>query len=66
MARTTIGFGIAMIALGLIGYFGSNMVSVTALIPAIFGVLLVVFGAIAQKEHLRKHAMHGAAVVGLL
>lgn len=66
MAQTTIGFGIAMIALGLIGYFGSGMASVTALIPAIFGALLVVLGMIARNESLRKHAMHGAAVVGLL
>ncbi len=66
MAQTSIGFGIAMIVLGLGGYFGSGMVSMTALIPAVFGVVLVILGFVAKNESLRKHAMHGAALVGLL
>ena len=40
--------------------------SATALIPAIFGGLLVLFGLLAFKESMLKHAMHGASVVGLL
>jgi heme A synthase len=38
----------------------------TALIPAAFGLLLVVFGAMARDEKKRKMAMHIAVVVGLL
>ena len=41
--------------------------SYTALIPAIFGALLLLFGVIAQrKENLQKHLMHAAVVVALL
>ena len=38
----------------------------TALIPAFFGGLLALCGVIAFKESARKHAMHAAAMVGLL
>ena len=66
MANTTIGFGIVLIVLGLGGYFGSDRVSLTALIPAAFGLLLVIFGALARDEKRRKMAMHIAVTVGLL
>jgi hypothetical protein len=41
----------------------------TALIPAIFGIALVILGTIAGRssnERTRMHVMHGAALVGLL
>lgn len=66
MATTTIGFGFILIVLGLGGYFGTDRVSPTALIPAAFGVLLVLFGALARDERRRKMAMHIAVLVGLL
>jgi hypothetical protein len=66
VAATTIAFGVALIALGLAGYFGSGGVSVTALIPAAFGVVLALLGVLARNEGMRTHAMHGAAMVGLL
>ncbi len=66
MANTTIGFGIVLIVLGLGGYFGSDRVSLTALIPAAFGLLLVIFGALARDEKRRKMAMHIAVTIGLL
>ncbi len=66
MAHTTIGFGAALILLGAIGYFATGQESPTALIPAAFGFVLVALGMIARNENLRKHAMHGAAVIGLL
>ena len=40
--------------------------SVTALIPAFVGVALLLCGLLALKESLLKHAMHGAAMIGLL
>ena len=52
--------------LGLGGYFGTGMVSLTALIPAAFGLLLAVFGAMARDDKKRKMAMHIAVTVGLL
>ena len=66
MANITIGFGIVLIVLGLGGYFGSDRVSVTALIPAAVGLLLAIFGALARDEKRRKMAMHIAVTIGLL
>jgi hypothetical protein len=66
MAKVTIGFGLALAALGLAGYYGTGRTSPTALIPLAFGLLLVVCGALALREGWRKHAMHAAAVLGLL
>jgi uncharacterized membrane protein YeaQ/YmgE (transglycosylase-associated protein family) len=72
-------FGALLIALGVWGRYGGELglwaplgleapekLSWTALIPAYVGAALVVFGLLAFKESLLKHAMHGAAMVGLL
>jgi hypothetical protein len=40
--------------------------SFTIWIPAIVGGLLAVCGVVALKESLLKHAMHAAAMIGLL
>jgi hypothetical protein len=66
LAGTSIAFGAVLIVLGVAGYVGSGAASITALIPAIFGALLVAFGALARNEKMRMHAMHGAVLVGLL
>ncbi len=66
MASTTILFGLLLAALGLGGYFATGTSSVTALIPAIFGLLFIALGFVARSEASRKHAMHGAAMVGLI
>ncbi len=66
MAMITIGLGLVLIALGLGSYFGTGRASVTALIPAFFGLPILVLGVAALKEHLRKNAMHIAAIMGLL
>ena len=51
----------------LIGGFGYTMSGAkTSLIPAFLGALLGVCGMLATKEKFRMHAMHGAALVGLL
>jgi hypothetical protein len=66
MANVAIGFGIALIALGLISFIGTGSHSPTALIPAFFGLVLVILGLIARDPAKRKQAMHAAAVVGLI
>ncbi|MEL6820276.1 MAG: hypothetical protein AAFP70_00845 [Calditrichota bacterium] len=67
MDKTTIRFGISLIVIGAAAYFGTGMQSITALIPSFFGIALAGLGYLASsKENLYKHAMHGAAVVGLL
>ena len=66
LATTTIGFGVVLIVLGLVGFFGTGMAHPTALIPAAFGLLLAIFGAMARDDKRRKMAMHIAVTVGLL
>lgn len=70
MPSTSIACGALLILVGIIGYvYGlmNNAASVTALIPAFFGIVLVILGFAAKsKENLRKHLMHGAVLIGLL
>jgi hypothetical protein len=66
MPAVTIAYGMLLIALGAGFYFGTGQESATALIPAFFGVLVVVCGVLARQERLLKHAMHAAAALGLL
>jgi hypothetical protein len=61
----TIGIGVLLIVIGLAGYFPEQK-SMTALIPAGFGVVLLILGSLAFQEKMRKHAMHIAVLVGLL
>ncbi len=66
MAKITIGLGLVLIVLGLGGYVGTGRESLTALIPALFGLPLGFLGLVALKESMRKLAMHVAVVIGLL
>ena len=72
MAWPTILFGALLVMLGATSYTNAKPneltgnVSPTALIPAGFGAALVVCGVLALNEKIRKHAMHAAAMVGLL
>ncbi len=70
MPSLSIRCGVLLILIGILGYVNgvmSDRASYTALIPAIFGALLLLLGVIAQrKENLRKHLMHAAVVVALL
>jgi hypothetical protein len=64
--RITLLLGVFLILLGAIFYLATDMVSVTALIPAFFGVVFMVLGLLGGKENLRKHMMHAAAALGTL
>jgi len=66
MAPITLLFALAYILLGLGGFVLTGSTHKTALIPCAFGVLFVLFGLLAFKEKLRKHAMHAAVLVALL
>ncbi len=66
MAQTTRFFGLALVALGIIGYVATDAVSITALIPAFFGIVLVILGWVARNERYRRHTMHFAAVIGVV
>ena len=66
MTQTTIGLGIFLIVLGLIGFFATGSQSVTALIPTFFGIVFLILGVVARKESARKMVMHIAMVIALL
>ena len=66
MPFVTIGYGAILTAVGIVGYFATGQVSITALIPTILGVPVVICGVLARNERLLKHAMHGAVLFALL
>ncbi len=67
MPAITLAHGSVLVVIGIASYTGTGMQSVTALIPAFFGLAFVACGAIAKaKEGARKHAMHAAAFFALL
>jgi hypothetical protein len=67
MPGTTRLFGVILIVLGIASYVLTDRTSVTALIPAMFGAVLLICALIARaNEGARKHAMHAAVAVGLI
>ncbi|NLY01008.1 MAG: hypothetical protein GXY83_33375 [Rhodopirellula sp.] len=66
MAQLSAALGILLIALGLVSYFGTGRESVTALIPAFFGLPILIAGLVGLQESFRKHAMHLATLLALL
>ncbi len=70
MSRTAIVFGGMLAALGLGSYFGGEHADwtawLTALLPAVFGLVIVALGVAALRSSWRARAMHAAVVVGLL
>ncbi|MEX0773758.1 MAG: hypothetical protein WEB89_02270 [Balneolales bacterium] len=66
MDRTTVIFGTLLVVIGVAGYIISEMVSITALIPAFFGVIYIILGRLASKENLKKHMMHAAAALSII
>src|SRR5687767_14210759 len=66
MASTTRTIGLILIVLGLVSYFLTGRVSVTALIAAFFGAVFVILALVARNQSASKHAMHAAVAFGLL
>jgi hypothetical protein len=64
MAPITTAFALIFIAMGLAGYYRTH--APTSLIPTALGVLLWICAEVAAKPERRKHAMHAAAMLGLL
>lgn len=72
MARTTLSYGLFMIAVGIGGYFGSPYISgephtsPTALIPAAAGVVMLLLGYFMRMEGpARMIAAHLAVLISL-
>ena len=69
MAGLSVLMGFLLILLGVVGYVASDMVSPTALIPAAFGVVILMLGAYGRAPGRRAVAMHlamGIAIVGVI
>jgi hypothetical protein len=71
MAVPTLITSLLLIVVGAVGYLNGTpgddgKVSPTALIPAFIGGLIGICGVLALNPKYRKHAMHFAAMVGLL
>lgn len=68
MAKVTLIFAVLLIALGLVGYYGTGALHSTALIPAWFGIALGFGGllAISPSESRRKLFMHINVTIGLI
>lgn len=67
MAFRTDFLGILLILLGIISYFATGMVSVTALIPAFFGIVFVILAWLAnKKESWSQHIMHGSVLLAII
>ena len=66
MVALSIGLGAILSLLGVIGYVASGAESVTALIPAFFGIPILILGLIGRKENLRKHMMHAVTLLALI
>ncbi len=66
MPIVSIVMGALLVGLGAYGYTASDTKSITAWIPAFVGGPLILCGLIALKESLLKHAMHAAAMLGVI
>ncbi len=64
MPRIIFTFAVTFVLLGIGAYLLTGAQSWTALIPAIFGLLLAIAGGLSLKNP--KHGGHFAALVGLL
>ena len=67
MAKITLAFSIVYILMGALSYVLSGMASVTALIPAFFGIFYAIFASVSLwKPKLNKHMLHGSMTLTLL
>ena len=66
MTYLGIAYGLALVALGVFGYFKSGAVSVTALIPAFLGTPVTVLALLSLNPKFLKIGMHIIVVIALL
>ena len=68
MAKITVLFGVLLILLGVASYLLTGHKFPTSLIPVAFGILLAIFGGMAETPETRRRMlfMHIAVTVGLL
>ena len=68
MIAVTRVVGLALIAVGVLGWLiaGGPGTSLTALLPAALGLVVLVLGLLAGREALHRHMIHAALAVAVL
>ena len=66
MGKMMIGTGVVLIVLGVGAYLGTGRVSVTALIPAFFGIALAGVGELGRKDRFRVPSAYGGIVLSVI
>lgn len=66
MTRLAFAVGGILTVTGFIAYFASETSSMTALIPAALGVLILIAAIISRTPKARRHALHTALAIALL
>lgn len=67
MVALTLAVGSLLTATGVVAWIVTSMSSITSLIPAFVGVLMLIAALIARRgEAVRRHAMHASMAVALL
>lgn len=61
-----ITLGLALVILGIASYVVSEFTSVTALIPAFFGVIVVLLGTAIRRTDRRREAADGIGALAVL
>jgi len=61
-----IALGIVLVVLGVGAYMLSNFASVTALIPALFGGLIVILGVVGRQTDRQRLAAYGIGLLAVL
>jgi hypothetical protein len=67
MENVTLGTGVSLILIGLVGFGATGMAHPTALIPAAFGLAIAGAGLVSRKGGKAKmHSTHAALMVALV
>ena len=66
MVKVTKLVGAILVVVGVVAYVATGFASVTALLPALLGLVIGVLGVVAARIDAGQHAIHAALVVALL
>lgn len=66
MTRLTTAVGALLVLTGVLAFVLTSSTSVTALIPAFVGGLLLICAAVSSRPKLHRHGIHAALVVALV
>lgn len=66
ISALTTQIGLVIMLFAFVGYFGTRMMSLTALIPLIFGGPLYLFGRLSRSEKRHKLWIRFALFIGIL